>query len=106
MQELENHVEWHLNGDSFTCMMSTCDEHGWSFRGRLRASLQLDQRDVSAFVRLAKGRHCDVVGEFFAQLLDHHHAVVEAVVVAQTRNQQFVLHFVAKLVALLHLFSQ
>ncbi len=87
-------------------MVSTCDEHSRSFRGGLGASLQGDERDLSALVRLAEGGHCDIFGELFAQLLNDHHAVVIAVMVAQARNEQFVLNFVAKLLALTHFLSQ
>ena len=54
VQELEDDVEGHLDRDSLASVVRTCDEHCRSFGCGLGSSLQLDQRNVSAFVGLAE----------------------------------------------------
>ena len=54
VQELVDDVEWHLDGESFASVMSTCYQKSWSLFSGLFASLERDEWDVSALVRLAE----------------------------------------------------
>ena len=57
VKELEQDVEGHLDGDTLTGMVRTCDKNGRTVFGRLVALLQPDQRNVTAFIALTKARH-------------------------------------------------
>lgn len=70
VEELEDYIEWHLNRDCLTCMMSTCDEHSRTLICWLLARLKLDKRDITAFICLSEARYCDVVRELFMKLVD------------------------------------
>jgi len=70
VEELENDIEWHLNRDRLTCMVSTCDKHSRALICWFFASLKLDKGDITAFIRLSKARNSDVVRELFVQLVD------------------------------------
>ena len=65
VKELENDIEWHLDRDSFTSMMSASDKDSWSIGCFLAASLELDQGNITALIRLAHARDSDMVGELF-----------------------------------------
>ena len=72
VEELEDDVEGHLDGDGFASVVRSRDEHRGSLVRRLRARLQFDERDVPPLVRLPEAAHGDQRGELAVQLVDDH----------------------------------
>ena len=54
MKELVNNVEWHLNGDSFSCVMSSCEKDSRSLLDGLGTTLEPDKGNISAFISLTE----------------------------------------------------
>ena len=106
MKELENDIEGHLDGDSLTSVMGSRNEHSWTLSECLRSSLESDQRNLAALIRLSEARDSDVIGELLCELVDDYERVMVAVVVSKTRDKQLVFDSIAKLIALLHLLSE
>lgn len=106
VQELEDDVEGHLDGDGFAGVMGTSNEHRRSLLGRLSPRLKLDQGDVATFVRLSKAGDFDVLRELFSELFDDNKGVVVGVMVTEAWDEQLVLDFVAEFGTVLHLLCQ
>ena len=106
MKELENYVEWHLNRDSLTCMMSSSEKHSRSLTRGLCTSLKFNQRNITSFVCLTEASDCNVVWELFLQLLNDGQRVMIAVMIAKTRDEQLVLDSVVEFGAMHHLFCK
>ena len=106
MDELEQDVEGHLNGDGFAGMMTTCDENGRTILRWLVTGLQSDKRNITTFITLTKASDLDYVRELLSKLLNNYHAIMVAVMVTETRNEQLMLHLITELLALHHLLSE
>ena len=86
--------------------MTTCDEYGRSILGWLLSRLKPDKRNLTTFITLTKASDLDNVRELLSKLLNNHHAIMVAVMVTETRNEQLMFHLVTELLALHHLFSE
>ena len=106
MKELEDDVEGHLDRYGLAGVMGASNEHSGALFSRLRASLELDERDITALICLTEASDSDVIGELVGELVNDNERVMVAVVVAEARDEELVFHSVAKLVAALHLLSE
>ena len=106
MNELEQDVEGHLDGDGFASVMTTCDENGRTILSWLVTGLQSDKRNITTFITLTKASDLDYVRELLSKLLNNHHTIMVAVMVTETRNEQLMLHLITELLALHHLLCE
>ena len=106
MNELEQYVEGHLDGDGFAGVMTTCDENGRTILGWLVTRLKPYERNITTFITLTKASDLDYVRELLSKLLNNYHTIMVAVMVTETRNEQFMLHLITELLALHHLLCE